>query len=100
MKFLIILLIAWSFVFSGQKTFARDTAIVLPPTPIYTAMRQRAITEKGDTARVLIQTYINEQNNYTINKNRLEDCDIYCHFGIILFCVVGLFLLAVCMLYL
>lgn len=97
MKFLIILLIAWSFVFSGQKTFARDTAIVLPPAPTYTAVHQRAITENGDTAKIIIQTYINEQNNYTVNKNGLDDCDIYCHLGIILFCVVGLFLLAVCM---
>lgn len=52
MKFLIILLIAWSFVFSGQKTFARDTAIVLPPAPTYTAVQQRAVTANGDTIAI------------------------------------------------
>lgn len=68
MKHLIILLIAWSFVFIGQKTFAQ-VGLPTPSPAHHTVVYKKAITENGDTVNIIdsaLQTkgeFIDKQKN-------------------------------------
>ena len=83
----LLLFLAWSFVFSGQKTFARDADVVLPPAPTYTAARQRAVTANGDT--VAIREIVKE-------KDPCEKCECACKYDIWIYGIGAVIICLVC----